>query len=71
MNRRMAGLVTGVLMVLLTGSAFAASSVLYFKSEQGDYIGGGVERFFASGDFAFSASSNFGNGVSLDRKSVV
>lgn len=65
MNRRMAGLVTGVLMVLLTGSAFAASSVLYFKSEQGDYIGGGVERFFASGDFAFSASSNFGNGVSL------
>jgi hypothetical protein len=48
----------------LTGSARAAS-LLFFDSQPGDYIGGGVPRRFTELDGTFSASSNFGNGVSI------
>jgi len=66
MNRIVTSLVSGVVLaMLLAGSAFAGSTVLYFKSEPGDYIGGGVESFFASGEYNFYASSNFYNGISL------
>lgn len=40
-----------------------AATVLYFNSEQGDYIGQGQERTYHSGDFTINAYRNYYNGV--------
>lgn len=53
-----------LLMLGITVPSYGAN-VLYFKSERGDYIGGGQERIFTDADFRFGVSKNYDNGVSV------
>lgn len=57
---------TGMFLILgLTSQMANADTFLYFKSDAGDYIGGGVTQTFTPADGTFTASKNYDNGVSI------
>jgi hypothetical protein len=53
------------LLLLWAGFALASTTALYFESDSGDYVGGGQEKLYLSGDLTFNAYKNYHNGVSL------
>ncbi len=55
----------GALSLLWAGLTVASTTALYFKSDSGDYIGGGQEKLYMSGEFTIYANKNYHNGVSL------
>lgn len=60
-------LVTGlVLLFSLTGFTAHADTFLFFKSDQGDYIGGGLTQTFTPTDGTFTATKNYDNGVTVN-----
>lgn len=44
----------------------AGATFLYFDSQPGDYIGGGLERTWTPAEGSFSATTNYDGGVSID-----
>jgi len=52
-------------LLLASSAASAAGTALYFKSEPGDYIGGGQEFVITASDATFAASTNYAGGVSV------
>lgn len=57
---------TGLFLMLSLSSQMAnADTFLYFKSDQGDYIGGGLTQTFTTANGTFTASRNYDNGVSI------
>ena len=51
--------------LLLWVSPASAATFLYFDSQPGDYIGGGVERTWTPSDGSFHIETNFDGGVSV------
>ena len=64
---RSSAVVGGVLFILhlLPASAAGQTTVLDFKSQPGDYIGGGVDQTMTPADGNFTAFRNFNNGVTI------
>jgi hypothetical protein len=52
-----AGFLTALL--LIAAGASHAENLIYFYSEEGDYIGGGQERWFTDADGSFAINSSF------------
>lgn len=61
----------GAISLLWVGSVLGATTALYFKSQPGDYIGGGQEKLFMSGEFTFNANKNYHNGVGFGVRSAI
>jgi len=58
--------VTFLLHVFSPGAVAGQTTSLEFKSQPGDYIGGGVDRTFTPADGVFAAFRNFDNGVHIN-----
>ena len=54
------------LMLSITSQIARADTYLFFDSEPGDYIGGGLTRTFTTADGNFSVTQNYDNGVSVN-----
>lgn len=46
---------------LFTGISYAGQTILYYKSDPGDYIGRGQEKYYTADDLDFIVSSNYGS----------
>jgi hypothetical protein len=57
---------TLLLHLVSPGTAASQTTSLVFKSQAGDYIGGGVDQTFTPADGIFTALRNFGNGVAIN-----
>jgi len=53
------------LILILTAPVYAGQTLLYYNSDQGDYIGQGQEKYYTIDDLNFVASNNFDNGVTF------
>ena len=54
-----------VAILLLTGTASAQTTRLFLNSQPGDYIGGGIQQTITTATGGFTATQNFGGGVSI------
>ncbi len=54
-----------IFIIFLSLSTAKAETFIYFDSQTGDYIGGGIQQTFTTNDGVFSASRNYDNGVNI------